>query len=66
MHGAAAAGYGYGPGFGFVDSDGKGQQIGYGHDYSKAGFQQEITEETQHAAGQGHQGFVEPDKKQAL
>ncbi|KAJ5156669.1 hypothetical protein N7492_009472 [Penicillium capsulatum] len=40
----AAGGYGTGQGFGFVDNDGRGQEVGYGHDYSKHGFPQEINE----------------------
>lgn len=68
MH-AAAAGYGYGPGFGFVDNDGRSHEVGYGHDYSKTAFQQEITETPpsahQHGTVSDPQGF-EPNQKQAL
>lgn len=68
---AAAAGYGYGNGFGFVDNDGRGHEVGYGHDYSKAGYEQEINEAPlpgqpgatglEHEAGHGYP----PDQKHA-
>lgn len=67
---AAAAADGYGHGFGFVDNDGRGHEVGYGHDYSKAGFQQEISEAPlpgqQAARGEEAGHGYPPDQKHAL